>query len=353
MNDDSATASAPLQDSSEMSETDPLDPSETGDSASPIRRRGGSEKGRKIRRKIVHHEPQSASEVAIISTSANGRNTYDWPFLKRMFIEGIPEDPDKPDGKREWLNLRELSERFGVSYQQVRDHSADERWRDIKTEYQAKVMKKRQAQRASRMFEVGTEFDDLALDVGQRGMQLVQFRLTEMIRDGALRDQRRRQIMDAGGDVADMEDALKELRSAVSADQLEKLAKAAAMFQEVGMKAIGTDITQIQVSGPGGDPIQHAVSVAAELERDDPNRLAGFMSAALRTGFMQEMLSQQGVQTNEQGEIIEGDFTETEDEELPPMEYVEPSTDDLEDDRYNDDENLPDSLPHDYVVKDD
>jgi len=308
---------------------------------------------RKIRRRITHYEPQPSDSTAIVKVGPSGRQQYDWPFLKRMFIEGIPEDPDKPDGKREWLNLRELSERFAAPYKQVREHSADERWRDLKVEYQAKVMKKRQAQRASRMFEVGTEFDDLALDVGNKGLQLVQFRLTEMIRDGHLREQRRKAIMNSGASDDVLEEALKDLKSAVSANQLEQLAKAGALFQEIGMKAIGTDITQIQVTGAGGDPISHVVSVAAELERDDPNRLSGFMAAALRTGVMQQMLSEHGIEMNEGGEIVDADSEYVVDGDLPEPEFIESNDDDAAEDRAYDDEDLPDSLPHDYVVKDD
>ena len=82
-------------------------------------------------------------------------------------------------------------------------------------------------------------------------------------------------------------------------------------MQEIGNKALGTDVTRHEVSGPGGGPIQiDAVSVAEELLRDDPERLTALLAASQRAGLMDEDNIYYAEIVEEQEDAEDGDTEE-------------------------------------------
>ena len=233
-----------------------------------------------------------ASKSTAVARTPNRRGgrkpKYDWDLIQQTFVEGVPTNPAEPDGEREWLNLRELSERMNVPYDRVREHSSKYRWSDLRLTYQAQIAQQRQRLRAKRIAKDASDFDDRSHTVGKVGMQLVGVRLSEIAQEVKDREQIRKDALRrrASGQAVDKED----LYSAVYARELSELAKAAQVFQEIGQRALGTAVERHEISGPEGGPILSAsISVTQELERDDPDRLAAFLSVAQRTGVWAQL----------------------------------------------------------------
>lgn len=231
-------------------------------------------------------EQKSDGEVAM----RNGEpyRKYNWDRIRTLFIEGVPVDVADPDGDRDWLNLKELSERLQVPYQRIAQRSSKERWADKKVAYQAQITRERQQQRAKKLAGAATEFDDKALTVAQLGAQLVHARLGEIVTDVKDRQVLRQQAMAARQQGLPIDPA--QLRTAIHSTELERLGKSMLMFQEIGMKALGTDIERHHVEGTVN--VEQTVSVGEELERDDSKRLAGLLAAAHRSDVMADVIKE-------------------------------------------------------------
>ena len=98
------------------------------------------------------------------------------------------------------------------------------------------------------------------------------------------------------------------------------LSKAALQFQEVGQKALGTDVQRVDIHHDINADIDvdvQVTSISAELSRDDPERLAAFLQAAKRAGLLDTMLSDQQSQDHpaiESGEVVDAEIVEATDE---------------------------------------
>jgi hypothetical protein len=215
-----------------------------------------------------------------------GRPTkYNYELARQYFVEGMPVDDAEPDGDRDWPNLRVLSDRTKIPYERIRQHAASERWTMQKHNHQAQVAQDRQQKRMAQMGKESIEFDTRSLDISKMGLQLIGVRMGEIAQMVKVHKDAREdalQRLQAGEPVA-----RQELWSQIRADEMERLAKAAAVLQDIGRKALGTDVTQVQVQGDVS--VQHAINVAAELERDDPDRLAAFMAAAERAHIWEQL----------------------------------------------------------------
>jgi hypothetical protein len=75
------------------------------------------------------------------------------------------------------------------------------------------------------------------------------------------------------------------LYSAIWFKEIEGLAGALDRFQNIGMKALGTDIQKHEVTNPDGS-MSTTVNVVGELHRDDPERLALILQAMRDTGIL-------------------------------------------------------------------
>lgn len=230
---------------------------------------------------------------------------YNWEQAQQWFVEGIPLDPDEPDGDRDWPNLRVLSEKTGIPYVRVREKSAAERWQDLKSGYQMRAAKDRQQKRMAFLGTQAVEFDNRSLDLAKVGMQLVGVRMGEIVKEVNIRKAIR--------EVAEqnLKDGLpvdrKELWSAVNSSELERLAKAAQVWQEIGRKALGTDIEHVQIDASVA--VDATLSVAAELERDDPDRLAAFIAAMDRAG-LGEQLQIMAREDEDDEEVVDAELVE-------------------------------------------
>lgn len=249
-----------------------------------------------------------AKTPAKVPAKRGARKKYDYELLRQQFVEGFPVDATKPEGDRDWPNLRELAERTNVPYERIRECSAKERWLDLRSAHQQKVIRERQSKRVEFLGKESVEFDNRNLDLAKLGLRLIGTRMTEIAREvqtkAAIKEQAERDLKDG------LPIDWKDLKTAVNSRELETLGKAAQMWQEIGMKALGTDIEKhsIEANINSQVSVEATISVASELERDDPDRLAAFMAAAERAGIWQQL------------ELEAGDY---EDDGDPAVEYDE------------------------------
>lgn len=213
---------------------------------------------------------------------------YDWETAQRLFVEGIanPENEALPT----YPNLREVGEQMGIPYQQVRERSARERWKELKAKAMVEAAAKRRRVRVEKLSGEAIKFDDQSLTVAKMGMALVQMRLGEIgehVR--AKRDSRQRALERmANGDVVDW----LETASAINYKEIQGLAIAASAFNELGQKALGTDAINVNVNGQLGFEVDGEVhvSVREEMLRPDPDRIASILSILERVNIKPELV---------------------------------------------------------------
>lgn len=212
---------------------------------------------------------------------------YDWDYIRTQYIEGIEvlnNEGNQPD-LREFTSLKELAERCNVPYERVRERSASESWIENRSAYQLKMAKQRKAARIMKLSHESVDFDDKTLDVAKIGLDLIQIRLNEIHQDVALAQARKKvaiEQMALGFDVD-----LKDLKSAIWSKEMDQLARAASLWQQIGAKSLGLDVIkhEIQVEASMEIDIQ-MTSISAELGRDDPERLAQLFNIAQRAGLL-------------------------------------------------------------------
>lgn len=246
-----------------------------------------------------------------------GRKTkYDYEKAKEYFVEGWPVDPDDEDSDRDWLNLRQVSERMEIPYERIRERSASERWTDLRRTYQTSAARDRQKRRIEQLGRKSIEFDDRSLRIAESGLKLIGHRMNEiaeLVQAGRARRDEAVERFKEGEHVERM-----ELWTQVRSTEMVELARAAEVLQSIGRRALGTDVEHVQVDATVNGEV--AISVAAELERDDPDRLASFVAAVQRADLAEILAVQQVEQDTDEDE----DDADTEDgDEVYEAELVE------------------------------
>lgn len=236
---------------------------------------------------------------------------YNWEQLAKEYIEGI-ETPGKEE--RVFPTMKELAELHGVPAQMVRARASKERWTEKKDAHAMRLAKERLRKRQSLLLNKGVDFDDRAHKAAELGVGLITNRLAEIaqeisrrqkVRDNALA------MMDAGLPINK-----EDLYSAINYREMEGLASALSRFQEVGMKALGTDVTRHEISGPDQTAIEVKTNIRHEISRDDPERIAAIVSSfedagLLELGTVQEIID---------AEIVEEDKPPVNDDSEVPQE---------------------------------
>lgn len=218
---------------------------------------------------------------------------YDWPVHKRQFVEGILPEGDEPTSEsREFVTLKELASRVNVPYDAMRARAADERWYDLRQDYQLRLSKARQQKRIAELSKESFEFDQNTLKVAKLGMGMITARMSEIAREVQEAKTKRDEaiaLMKSGYPVDD----LSVLGTVIDARELNTLAGAAVSWQLLGQKALGTDITRMEIQHDiqaSLDVDVNVTTIAAELGRDDPDRLAAFLQAAKRSGLLEVVM---------------------------------------------------------------
>lgn len=306
----------PFDESVEMVEVGSVEGVETAPAEpSPARRRGrpGRNPATPAERKKKARERKTKPK-----TQVNGYK-YDWFEIKTAFVEGL-KDPQNPE-ERIFLNLKELSERLGVPLPRVRERSADERWFDQREQYQLRLAKTRQTKRILELSKESVDFDSSSLKVAKLGMAMITARMSEIAQDVQAQQRKREEALrlQSQGFLVDPRD----LDTVIDARELDTLSRAAIQWQQLGQKALGTDVQKIDINQHTQielDVDVEVTSISAELGRDDPERLAGFLQAAKRAGLLDTVLADPNTDENQlaiesapedEDEIVEAEIVET------------------------------------------
>lgn len=228
------------------------------------------------------------------STDKAGRprraTKYDWESVRAAYVEGVGE-PDHTT----WPTLKEVAEKFDIPYVRVREQSASGRWAEQKQVYITQIEAERQKERSKQLAKDAVQFDASALDVAKLGMSMVHARLKEIAEQVAFVDDLKEKIRN--GEVKDVK--VEDVFTRIKSSELDYLGKSALSFQQLGQRALGTDTVKADISVTGD--IGHTISVTQELMRDDPDRLAGFLRAAERSGVL-SILDKKIIE----GHVVEG-----------------------------------------------
>lgn len=240
---------------------------------------------------------------------------YDWLEVRTAFIEGIQEEGQE---EKTFMNMVEIAERFNIPVQRVRERGADERWYEQRNEYQLRMAKARQTKRILELSGESVDFDSKSLNVAKLGMAMVTARMSEIARD--VKDQQRRREDAINQQMQGLPVDPEDLETVIDAKELNTLAQSAVMWQQLGQKALGTDIQRMEIQQDIQQNIDvdvQVTSISAELGRDDPERLAGFLQAAKRAGLLEQITEVEELDDTEQGMLgIEGPQTDIVDAEL-------------------------------------
>lgn len=230
----------------------------------------------------------------------DSRRKYDWDAIRQWYIEF-------PGTK---VTHAMVSREFGPHVQQVSTHANKERWAYLRSAHQAEKMKERMRDRTQWTVDEGEKFDKSSLDTARLGMSLVTSRLIELNEVfGASRGKHAELVRKLNGGLP-LDKG--ERYSLMDYRELESLARAALTFQEVGRKALGTDVMDLSVTLNGEVSVEEVVHIGETLTRDDPDRLAKILDVMERAGLMKAMLGEHTVidMLPSGEEILEGSFTE-------------------------------------------
>lgn len=216
---------------------------------------------------------------------------HDWIALRTAFIEGLPvEDSDD----REWLTMMDMSRRFGVHRSALYEKANEEQWMAQREAYQFRIAKQRQARRIALLAKESEAFDMRSIEVAKDGMGIVTTRLREIQRE--IEEQAERRVIALGQMERGEPFNQYHLGSIIDAREIDTLAKAARTWQEIGQKATGADVIKVDIAQTITQTIDvdvEVTSIASELGRDDPERLAAFLQAAKRAGILDSVMQDQ------------------------------------------------------------
>lgn len=252
------------------------------------------------------------------------RRTYAWGDLRRLFVEGEPgADVNEAADSWHFPTLVEIARRYDLSVQRLRMRSAKDGWVAQRDEFKARLADTLAQRRAMEATKSIANTDARALATARIGASLVYDRVREIERDAAtraaaraeweaIRDAARQESLTARAAVGEranqegessdvamydtrtVDDIQREAAEAmaeidydpwappvVDAREVKTLAEAAAAWHTLALRALGeAEIRRIEVSGPGGTPVQvQAATIYQELTRDDPARLHALMGA--------------------------------------------------------------------------
>lgn len=238
---------------------------------------------------------------------------YDWDAIRTQYIEGviIVDKNGKKTEDREWTTLKALSEKLNVPYDRLRERSSVESWKENREAYQMRLARTRQSQRIQKLGKESVDFDDKTLNVAKTGMTLIQIRLGEIANDVSAQQERRRIALEQQAQGFDIDP--KDLRSSIWAREMDELARAASSFQQIGAKALGTDVIKHELQVEASMDIDIAItSISSELGRDDPERLAAFIYAVNKSKLGQTEIVKESGQIDDPLQITDENIRDAE-----------------------------------------
>jgi hypothetical protein len=227
------------------------------------------------------------------------RSKYDWLDVRAAFIEGTRDS----DGTIVWPSVPELAKKYSIPEAALRNRVGSERWRDHRQAHQNQLAVERQKEHAKVLAKKAVKFDEQAVEASTVAQQIVLDRLYEIQELKTLDQPRLNEIRDRveQGEIIDP----RELRqSVVGYSELESLAKAFNLFNEVGRKALG--LKDGETAGAQTNiQINQITNVAEQLRQSDEQR-----NQALLSVLQNSNLKLPGITTGKQEEILEGEIVD-------------------------------------------
>jgi len=209
--------------------------------------------------------PELGGSAPLDRRAGTARN-YDWPALKRRYVEGIKGQGEEATV---WPSLNEVAHHFGVTASRVREKAAQDGWAEQRKQWQAYMERTRQQARAAALAKSGVELDNRAIDASKAGLQLLYALLVDRTQQVQLARQ------GAG-------DAVGAVAGTLSALELQRIASAVDLFHKIGLRAVGDpEVTRLEITGTNGRPLE----IGQELRRDDPDRMATVLAVLRQAGM--------------------------------------------------------------------
>lgn len=254
-----------------------------------IRKPGASKVDRDVRAARVHQLMHQVKEQAAEADEqwSNGRKKYDWPAIKDFYLNYAGE-----------ITLDAVARQFGVTPGVLYQRSSTENWREERVYIQAKLLRERRSERTVDIARKAQDFDDRAYETAKLGLNLVTSRMAQIADQFTVqRIQFERALAraQAGENVTKA-----DLWSSINYRELVELGKSLELFQHVGRRALGTDVQTIAMlmdSQDGAPLSDRQATIAEELERPDPDRLAALVDALVDANVM-------GLQFDSSGEVV-------------------------------------------------
>lgn len=213
---------------------------------------------------------------------ARSDRKYDWDKAREFYIHGEELD----DGTVINFTLSELSRKTNIPYQVLRVRSIRESWKARREVYLVERTRAMSQKRIAEISKKSKDFDAKAFKTAEKGLDLVNRRLNEIWEEASRKSAALQEAQErlARGEVV----ARWELLSPIYHRELEGLATAAERFQTIGMRALGTDVKKLDITGGEGMIQQNnTLNIHQEMTRDDPNRMAALVRGLIETGLIE------------------------------------------------------------------
>lgn len=239
-------------------------------------------KSTKPKKRSVRPLPGPDGLKKLLSKKRDGRNLgkdRDWDRIRTAYLEA-----------EKTPRYKDLALQFDVPQTTLQTRAGKERWGYLRAQMQQDLFAKRIDARKKQLFQAGMEFDDLAANSAKMGLGLVTGRLAQIYEEFQATQATHSAVVERlrRGEPVDRAD----LYTVINYKELDVLARAAIQFQDMGRKALGTDVINIHAEGSigvnhsGTVEIEATVDVRNELSKDDPSRLAAMLEAMERAGLI-------------------------------------------------------------------
>lgn len=236
---------------------------------------------------------------------------HPWNDVRAAYVEGIEDD-----GSTTLPSYRQLSERFHISESVIANRASKERWTSLRAKFQHEQGIERQKKRAATIANDAAKFDESGHKAATLGMTMVMKRLAEIAqesKDSEDRIKEARKRRNLGQPVEAW-----EVRSPIYYNELVALSGALEKFQTIGMRALGTDVQRHEVFGQVDSNNTHTINIGQELQRDDPDRMTGFLLGVQDAGIAQLVLGEGPIEGEVAKHLGDDGSDETQDGESVP-----------------------------------
>lgn len=153
----------------------------------------------------------------------------DWAAHKTLFVEGELQ----PNGRIDFLTLKEVSERFNTDYRYVRRVAAEQHWQEERAAFERSLDEARRRNKIEKRIERIDAFEEDCAQISTAGLQHIKIHFNALMRSA-------------------------QEGKAVDHRMLESLSRAAERFQKVGCVAFGLPNENLREEGQ----VEHKIDLS-------------------------------------------------------------------------------------------